>query len=435
MHKKIVKLTIPNIISNITVPLLGAVDLAMMGRLNNINLMGAIALGAMVFNFMYWAMGFLRMGTCGFTSQAYGAGKTDELINILGRGILIALVGAFLLWILQIPIIRLALAWVDTDPAVAAATKSYFFIRIWGAPAAIMAFAFSGWFIGMQNTKIPMWIAIFINVCNIGFNYVFVFLFGMQSDGVALGTVLAQYAGLLLTLLIIFTKYKYLLPHFRLSLVVRLKEMKRFMNVNTDIFFRTLLIISVFSFFTAESARYGSEVLVLNTILYQFFIFFSYGMDGFAHAAEAMTGKYIGRGDISLLKKCVKTVFIWGFGMSLLALLVYALGYQNLLRIFTKDIQIHELAKEYYYWILVLPLLSFPAFLWDGVYAGALATKAMLYTMIGATILCFFPIYYLLSSYWGNHALWFALLLFLVVRGLLMTLLVNSQIFKTKAKI
>lgn len=430
MHKSIVKLAVPNIISNITVPLLGAVDLAMMGRLNDIHLMGAIALGAMVFNFMYWALGFLRMGTCGFTSQAYGANQTHTLINILGRGILIALAGAFLLWVLQVPIIHLALRWVDTSPAIASATESYFFIRIWGAPAAIMSFAFSGWFIGMQNTKTPMWIAIFINICNVAFNYIFVFLFDMQANGVALGTVLAQYAGLLLTLFILCTKYKSLLSDFRWSLILKLKEMKRFMNVNTDIFFRTLLIISVFSFFTAESARYGSEILVLNTILYQFFIFFSYGMDGFAHAAEALTGKFIGRGEIPVLKNCVKAVFIWGFGLSILAVLIYAFAYQDLLQIFTKDSQIHFIAKGYYYWIVALPILSFPAFLWDGVYAGALATKALLYTMLVAVGLCFFPAYYLLAPYWGNHALWFALLLFLVVRGLSLSLWVKKQILK-----
>ncbi|MDE7150040.1 MAG: MATE family efflux transporter, partial [Bacteroidales bacterium] len=296
MHRQILRLAVPNIICNITVPLLGAVDLAMMGRLDGLVFAGAVSLGAMIFNFMYWAMGFLRMGTAGFTAQAYGAGDTAEQGRILGRGLVLAFSGALLLWLLQDAVLAGAHWYMDPEAALWTATTAYFKIRIWGAPAAIAAFAFGGWFIGMQNTRIPMWIAVAVNVFNILFNYFFVFTLNLKAEGVAYGTVAAQYLGLGLNLFCLRRFYPAALRHLRDRALWQKTAFGRFLNVNKDVFLRTLLIIAVFSFFTAESARYGNPTLVMNTILYEFFIFFSYAVDGFAHAAEALVGRFTGEG-------------------------------------------------------------------------------------------------------------------------------------------
>lgn len=428
MHKKTLQLAVPNIISNLTVPILGAVDLAMMGTLNNLEFMGAIALGAMIFNFIYWGLGFLRMGTCGFTAQAYGSQNWKEASAILGRGLFIALIGASLLLLLQKPIMQIAFHFITASPELQILTTSYFNIRIWGAFAAITAFVFCGWFIGMQNTKIPMWIAIAINLCNIAFNYYFIFIKGMGPEGVALGTVLAQYIGLVLAIFCIFYFFRTTLKQWAWKLVLDLKSLKHFAHINSDIFLRTTLLIFVFSFFTTKSSAYGNEVLVMNTILYQFFIFFSYGMDGFAHASEALTGKFFGQKNMSNLKLCIRTVFIWGIAMSLIFTLAYALLYNSIISIFTKDANLLVLAQPYFFWILSIPLLSFPAFLLDGIYAGALATKKMLHTMVIAVSLFFFPSYYILAPYIGNHALWLALVLFLIARGIFMISWLKSAI-------
>lgn len=422
MHRQILRLAVPNIISNITVPLLGAVDLAMMGRLDGLIFAGAVSLGAMIFNFMYWAMGFLRMGTAGFTAQAYGVGDEAEQGRILGRGLLLALGGALVLWGLQDLILSGAFWYMEPEPALQTATRSYFKIRIWGAPAAIAAFAFGGWFIGMQNTRIPMWIAIAVNVFNIAFNYLFVFIWDFKADGVAYGTVAAQYLGLGLNLYCLHRFYPGVLRHLRDRAVWQRQAFGRFLNVNKDVFLRTLLIIAVFSFFTAESARYGNTTLVMNTILYEFFIFFSYAVDGFAHAAEALTGRFTGERRPVEAARCVRAIFLWGTTMAVLFSAVYAVAYEPILHLFTKDVSVRTAALPYLPWVLVMTLAGFPAFLWDGVYAGGLRTQAMLYTMLAATA-AYFGLYYAARGAWGNHALWAALIAFLICRGGLMTLL------------
>ncbi|MCM1531765.1 MAG: MATE family efflux transporter [Bacteroides sp.] len=419
LNSQILHLAVPNLISNITVPLLGAVDLAMMGRINSLTAMGAISLGAMIFNFIYWSLGFLRMGTCGFTAQAFGAKRLDESALILFRALFIALCGSMLLWILQTPILKVALWAASPEAELAETTARYFRIRIWAAPATVASFAFAGWFIGMQDSRTPMWTAILINIANIGFNYLFVFVYRLGSEGVALGTVLAQYTGLLFYLGF---AYKKLRPHRRLwnwKQVWNASAMKRFLNVNSDIFLRTLLIILVFAFFTAQSSRFGNETLVLNTLLYQFFIFYSFAMDGFAHAAEALCGKFTGSGQQAEKKRTVKQVFVWGAGIALAFTLAYALFFGGILRLFTQDAVILEMSRTYYAWILGITLIGFPAFLWDGVYAGSLASRAMLLTM-GIATLGFFALFYLFRTPLQNHAIWLAMTGFLVLRGLTM---------------
>ncbi|MCM1041612.1 MAG: MATE family efflux transporter [Bacteroides sp.] len=419
LNGQILHLAVPNLISNVTVPLLGAIDLAMMGRMNSLTAMGAISLGAMIFNFIYWSLGFLRMGTCGFTAQAYGAGRMEESVLTLFRGLFIALCGGLLLWVLQTPILKIALSAAAPDAALAEATARYFRIRIWAAPASIAAFAFAGWFIGMQDSKTPMWVAILINIANIVFNYILIFVYHHGSDGVAAGTVLAQYTGLLLYIGFALRKLARLPRCLSWRKIMETRSLKRFLHVNSDIFLRTLLIILVFAFFTAQSSRFGNETLVLNTLLYQFFIFYSYAMDGFAHAAEALCGKFTGSGQQVEKKRTVKQVFVWGIGIALAFTLAYALFFGGIMGLFTQDTLILEMSRTYYPWVLGITLIGFPAFLWDGVYAGSLASKAMLLTM-ALSVAGFFALFYGFRPALQNHAMWLAMTGFLALRGLTM---------------
>lgn len=420
-NRQILQLAVPNLISNITVPLLGAVDLAMMGRINSLTAMGAISLGAMIFNFLYWALGFLRMGTCGFTAQAYGAKRMDESVLTLFRALTVALGGALLLWIFQTPLLKAALAIASPEADLAQATARYFRLRIWAAPATIGAFAFAGWFIGMQDAKTPMWTAILVNVANIGFNALFVFVYHLGSDGVAIGTVLAQYTGLLLYAVLAGRRIARLSVRFSWQEVLAWNKLKRFLHVNSDIFLRTLLLILVFAFFTAQSSRMGNETLVMNTLLYQFFIFYSYAMDGFAHAAEALCGKFTGSRQQNLKKAVIRRIFLWGAGIATVFMLGYGLFFESILSVFTNDAGILAMSRPYLPWTLLITLIGFPAFLYDGVYAGSLATKAMLLTMLSATI-GFFALFYGFYAPMRNHALWLAMSGFLALRGISMSL-------------
>jgi len=428
MNKRILRLAIPNIITNITVPLLGIVDLAIVGHIGDKTHIGAIAIGTMIFNFIYWNFGFLRMGTSGFTAQAYGARDFAQAMKILVRALTIALIIAFLILILQIPICRFSLYVVDGDWGIEQLAAQYFFIRIWAAPAVLCLYAIKGWFIGMQNARIPMFIAILINIFNIVFSLVFVFVFDMDIQGVALGTVIAQYGGLLIAVVFWIAYYRRFLRWVNISESLRLCEMKRFFIVNTDIFIRSLCIVSVFTFIPIAGAKMGDTTLAVNTLLLQFFTVFSYIMDGFAYAGEALTGRYIGAKNKVSLKLSIRLIFRWGLGLSVLFVLLYAFVGESLLWIFTNDTNIISVAHNFYWWVLLVPLTGYAAFLWDGIFIGATASKTMRNAMLISTSL-FFIIYYLFSGYLGNNALWLALILFLLSRGVVQWMYANKAIY------
>ena len=320
-----------------------------------------------------------------------------------------------------------AIALIHPSAELTAAVSSYFLIRVWAAPTVLCYFVFSGWFMGMQDTKTLMWIAVTINVLNAIFNYIFIFWFGVRSaDGAAFGTLCAQYSGFIICVITLQVKYKAITNIFKreiLRALQNLRALKRFMSVNADIFIRSLCFIFVFAFFTAESAQYGEEVLVLNTLLYQFYIFFSYVCDGFAYATESLSGRFTGSGDMVMKRRSIKYSFLWGIGITFVFMLVYAFGFDYIFSLFTKDISVFALADSggYYWWILLVTLVGMPAFLWDGIFAGSLQTRSLVYTMLLATAV-FFGCYYGFAGIVGNHALWLALTLFLIVRGLCLTL-------------
>jgi multidrug resistance protein, MATE family len=416
MNRRILNLAIPNVISNITVPLLGIVDLTVMGHLGSEVYIGAIAVGGMIFNFIYWGFSFLRMGTSGFAAQAFGKNNKTEIIAILVRALLVALSGALLLIALQYPIEKLSFLIINSSEEVKNFASSYFYIRIWAAPATISLYAFTGWFIGMQNTRIPMMVAITVNLLNIGFNLFFVFVLDMKSDGVAYGTVLAQYCGLALSLFFFRKYFMGYLSFFRRETLQERTALLEFFRVNKDIFIRTLALIFTMSFFTTKSAQTNDTILAVNTLLFQFFIFFSYFVDGFANAGEALTGRYIGALQKQNLIRSVKLIFYWTFGISLVFTLINAIGGAFLLSLMTSNEDIIREAAPYYIWVVFIPLVSFTAFVWDGIYIGATASSYLRNSILVA--LAFFLVtYYLPQGQLGNHGLWFALLLFLAVRG------------------
>lgn len=418
MNKKILQLAIPSIISNITVPLLGLIDVAIVGHLGSAAYIGAIAVGGLLFNIVYWSFGFLRAGTSGLTSQAYGRGEASETANVLMRAVGIGLCISVALLTLQYPVRQAAFYVIDTSEEVRQLATVYFNICIWGAPAVLGLYGLTGWFIGMQNSRYPMYIAITQNVVNIIASLGFVFLLKMKVEGVALGTLIAQWGGFGIAVFLWRRHYGDLRPLLSLRNALQRKAMRRFFSVNGDIFLRTLCLIAVTAFFTSTGAQQGDVILAVNTLLMQLFTLFSYFMDGFAYAGEALAGRFIGARDGVALRQSVKLLFRWGWGLSLFFTLLYAVGGEGFLGLLTNDETVITAADAYYYWALAIPLAGFAAFLWDGVFIGATATRFMLYSMLVASA-TFFLMYYLFYARLGNHALWLAFLVYLSLRGMM----------------
>ena len=414
--RQILHIALPSIVSNITVPLLGLIDVSIVGHLGAASYIGAIAVGGMLFNMIYWLFGFLRMGTGGLTAQAYGRHDLQEVTRILLRSLSISLLLSLALLLLQYPIRNIAFMCMDTSEEVRQLASLYFHICIWGAPATLGLYGFTGWYIGMQNSRFPMFIAITQNIVNIAASLFFVFVLKMKVEGVALGTLVAQYAGLGMACLLWLAYYRPLRKYLRQKALFDRTEMKRFFQVNRDIFFRTLCLIAVTVFFTSTGAAYGDVVLAVNALLMQLFTLFSYFMDGFAYAGEALTGKYIGAKDNQSLRLTIRHLFKWGIALSLLFTLLYGAGGKSFLGLLTNDTSVISASEEYIYWVLAIPLAGFSAFLLDGICIGATATHLMLRSMLVASA-SFFLLYYGLHDTLGNHALWMAFIVYLALRG------------------
>lgn len=428
--QRILHIAIPSIISNITVPLLGLIDVTIVGHLGSASYIGAIAVGGMLFNMIYWVFGFLRMGTSGLTAQAYGAHDLKEVTRILLRSTGISLMLALALLILQYPIRLIAFELIDTSAEVQQLATLYFHICIWGAPATLGLYSFSGWFIGMQNSRFPMFIAITQNIVNIVASLLFVFVFGMKVEGVALGTLIAQYAGLFMAYLLWLRYYRPLRKYISRKQLFTHDAMKRLFQVNRDIFLRTLCLVAVTVFFTSTGAAFGDVVLAVNTLLMQLFTLFSYIMDGFAYAGEALTGKYIGAGNRQELQRTIRHLFGWGIALSLAFTLLYGIGGKEFLGLLTNEQSVISASGDYFYWVLAIPLAGFAAFLLDGICIGATSTHIMLKAMVVASG-SFFLIYYSLHNVLNNHALWLGFIVYLALRGIMQALLLNSSSLRT----
>lgn len=422
INKQILHIAIPSIISNITVPLLGLIDVTIVGHLGAPAYIGAIAVGGMLFNIIYWIFGFLRMGTSGMTSQAYGQQNKEETDRLLTRAVGVGLLVAFALLLLQQPLLEVAFQFIKTTPEVERLARTYFHICIWGAPATLGLYGFTGWFIGMQNSRFPMYIAITQNIVNITASVCFVYLLHMKVEGVAAGTLIAQYAGVLMAFLLYRKQYRKSRQTVAWKEVWKREAMGRFFQVNRDIFFRTLCLVAVTLFFTSAGAAQGEVVLAVNTLLMQLFTLFSYIMDGFAYAGEALAGRYIGAKDTASLRRTILYLFYWGGGLSLGFTLLYSAGGETFLGLLTNEESVIHASEVYFFWALAIPLAGFAAFLWDGIFIGATATRLMLYSMFIASA-SFFAIYYSVHTHWGNHALWLAFLTYLALRGIVQTFL------------
>ena len=443
MNKRILGLALPNIITNITVPLLGMVDMAIVGHLSSTHI-GAITIGTSIFNLIYWNFGFLRMGTSGFTAQAYGAGRIDESLKTLIRAAAIALAIALTLIALQWPISLLVPIIFEGSGEVMRLALTYFFIRIWAAPATLGLYAIKGWFIGMQDSKTPMWIAIFLNCVNILASLLFVLVLHWDIAGVALGTVLAQYSGLVMGLIFLHRKTKNLEEIHEIKSLkairscLRWTEMRRFFKVNGDIFLRTICLSAVFTFITAASGRISDQVLAIDALLLQFFTLFSYIMDGFAYAGEALVGRYIGAREPKNLRLSVRLLLLWGLFLTVFFTALYAIFNTQFLHIFTSDTTLIKAATDYLGWVLVIPVCGFAAFLFDGIFIGATASRTMRNAMFVATA-AFFTVYYglktlsiansQLSIQTWNNILWTAFMIYLLLRGLLQGLRVHKDVY------
>ena len=398
INKDILKLAVPSILANITVPLVGMADIAVAGHLdaNAAVMIGGIAIGTMLFDLLYWNFGFLRVGTGGLAAQAYGAGNRRECARILTRAFGMAMACALVLIAVQWLFVKAAFLVVDCTPQVQDLASRYFFIRIWAAPATLSLMAFKGWFIGMQDSVSPMVTDLVVNGMNVLMSIVlalgisFIGYDGMGFSGIAAGTVVAQYSGLAVALLLVLVRYRkntlMTMTSSDLKTVFKGGETRRFFVMNADLFVRSLCFIAIYIGFTVISARYGDLLLAVSSIMMKLLMIFSYFTDGFAYAGEAMTGKYIGARDKGMLRQTVRWTFAWSMGIALIFIGIYHFAGVPLLKIMTSDAAVVEASVEYLPWLLLMPVIGCAAFTWDGIYIGATASKAIRNSMLWAVV-------------------------------------------------
>ena len=431
MHKEILSLAIPSIVTNITVPLLGLVDVAIVGHMGDASYIGAIAVGTMMMNVICWLFGFLRMGTSGMTSQAYGRGDSKEAATILFQAIALGAAIGILFVLFQPLLLRLFLFFMRPSDEIRAFASVYFHVCVFGLPAALVTYGLTGWFIGMQDTRTPMTVSIFQNIVNIMTSLLLVYVFGMKVEGVALGTLTAQYSGLLLALYILRRKYashyQLLFSQFTLkpgdySSFSYKHTLNRFFRVNRDIFLRTLFLVAVNAAFTSVGSRQGDVILAVNTLLFQFFTLYSYIMDGFAYAGEAICGKYYGAGNAPSFHACIRRLFAWGVIMTVVYTAAYYFGANDILHVLSNEQTVIDASEPYLLWVALMPVAGMGAFIWDGVFIGITDSRGMLLSCFVAAIV-FAIMLSLFFTTMGNHALWLALLSYLLARGVMQTML------------
>jgi MATE family multidrug resistance protein len=431
--RQILQIALPSIVSNITVPLLGMIDVAIVGHMGSPVYIGAVAVGSMIFNLVYWLFGFLRMGSSGLTAQALGRRDLTEVTRILVRSVSVALGIALLLIVLQMPLKWLMFWLIGPTADVAPFASTYFYVVIWGAPASLALFSLMGCYIGMQNTRIPMFISIMQNIVNILASLTLVYGFGMKIEGVALGTVIAQYAGLLVALGLLARYYRRLFRYFCYEgnhhFSVLIPDFS-FFKINRDIFLRTLCLVAVNLFFTSAGARQGAVILSVNTVLMQLYLFFSYFMDGFAYAGEALGGKAYGAHNKTAFRETLNRLWMWMFIVTAAYTLLYLIGGRWIVGLLTDEAQVIEVAGEYLWWAWLIPAAGCVAFIWDGVFIGITATRGMLVSSF-LSALAFFAVYLLTEDALGNHGLWLAQIVYLAMRGVIQTIWYRLRLINT----
>jgi len=407
----------PIIVSNLSTPLLGAVDTAVVGHLPDPAYIGAVAIGAVIFNFLFWGFGFLRMGTTGFTAQAYGAGNPAEVRATLARPLLLAVALGTLVLLLQMPIGQLAFALLEASNEVEGFAQSYYEIRIWSAPAALLNYAMLGWLLGIQRARAVLLLQVALNATNIVLDLVFVIGLGWNIEGVAYASVIAEYSAALLGLAIIGQHLRGLGGAWDRARILSKDRLAALFKVNADILVRTLCLIAAFAYLTARGAEMGDLILAGNAILMQLQGFMAYGLDGFAHAAEILAGNALGARSRPAFRAAVKTSTAWAFGLAALFTMTYGLLGPAIVALFTNIAEVRETASAYLPWMAISPLISIWGFQLDGIFIGATRTadmrNAMLVSLAVLLIAC-----WLLIPPLGNHGLWLAFTLFTVARAI-----------------
>lgn len=420
-HKReIFAIAIPAIVSNLTTPVLGLVDVAITGHIGASVYIGAISVGGTMFNMLYWLFNFLRMGSGGLTAQAYGAGDIERSRIILYRALFIGVAIGLAMIALSRPLCSLVLSFMDADMSTAELARRYFSICIWGAPAVMSSYALSGWFVGMQDSRSAMWMAIMTNIVNIAVSLLLVFVFNLKIEGVATGTMVAQWSGILLGMSIVLYRYRVSLPS--LSSIIDRSELIAFFRINADIFLRTCCLVAVTLWFTHAGAQAGTDILAANAILMQLFMLFSYFMDGFAYAGEALAGKYVGAADRVNLRTLIHSLLKVGSVCAVVTSFIYLIFGDAFIGLLTDNQSVVDVACRYSLWTVLIPLCGFLAFIWDGIFVGLVATRAMLISMAIA-IVVFFAVYFSFVSTLANNALWLAFNVYLLTRGLVQAII------------
>lgn len=404
-------------LSNISVPLVGMVDTAVTGHLDSAVYLGAVAIGATIFGVLYSGVNFLRMGTTGITAQRFGAGDNDGLKVALGQAVVVALVIAAILLALQIPIAALSMNVLGPDPEVARFANEYFYIRIWSAPATLANYALIGWFLGLQNARIPLYIVLTINLTNILLDLVFVYMFGMKVDGVAAASVIAEFSGLAVGASFALREFRRRGGHLLVAHLTTLKEYTQFFAVNANLFIRTMALIFTFTFVTAAGARQGSLILAANAVLMNLMHLMAFALDGLAHAAEALVGKAIGAKDRQALQRSVTLSLRWSLYFALGFSVFFYFAGPWLVGLLTDLPEVIATTLRFLPWMTLMPLIAVWSYLYDGVFVGATRSREMRDIMLISSFLVFVPAFYIFE-FMGNHGLWLALTLFLASRGI-----------------
>lgn len=426
MNREILRIAIPNIISNITVPLMGIASTVIAGRVagsDGATTIGALSIGVAIFNFIYWNCSFIRMGTSGLTAQAFGAEQHKEYTLMLWRAVVVALGVGVVAFALQWPIGEFSLWFMSTGDEVSDEMISqYFYTRIWAVPAGIMLFAFNGWLTGMQNAVVPMAVAIMVNIIHIIFSYLFAIVGSWGLEGIALASVVAQWTGVVVTVAIIVIMYRKRLVVVDWREIVDLESMKKFFSINSDIIVRTFCLVAVYTFFTKASADMGDKnILAVNTILLQLFTLFSYMNDGFAYAAEALTGRFIGARDGVSLRKCIKLCVVWCFVVSFIYVGVYVGWWRDIFSMLVdssnnNSAELIAVAEQYIGWVIAIPIACALPFVMDGIMVGATRSRIMRNSMVWSSV-CYFALLYGTGWLIGNNAIWLAFTSFMFLRG------------------
>ena len=432
-NKEILRLAIPSILANITIPLVGIVDTAIVGHLSDAAAIGGIAIGTMLFDLLYWNFGFLRVGTSGLTAQAYGRGDRTECRRILLRSLSIAMIAALFILAIQWVFVTAVLAIVPCSAQVASVARDYFFVRIWAAPATLSLFTFKGWFIGMQDTKSPMAVDILVNVVNMAASYYLAVMTPLGVVGVAYGTLVAQYSGLILALVFLFARYidKSVFRNIeRWEETLRGAELKRMLSLNGNLFIRSLCFMVVYVGYTSLASLYGDTELAVSSIMMKLFMFFSFFVDGFAYAGEALVGKAFGESKVESRKSkdinpTVRALFNWALGVGLLFTVLYAFWGDEAFALMTSDTTVLMAAEKYKVWLIGMPLISTLAFMWDGVYIGATAGVQIRNSMILAAV-GFVVGYAATFSFVGAQALYIGYFAHLIARAFYLTIQWNK---------